>query len=209
LEALATLISNLKEIINAETINYWINQYASFGPLPGMVLAMLESVFPPIPLFAVVAGNAAAFGLWWGSLFSWIGTTLGSILVFSIFRSFSKRKLKAYLTRHPKAKRFFLWIERKGFTPIFMLYCFPFTPSSLVNITTGLSSVPFYIFFIAVALGKFVMVFIMSFIGYDLVGLFTKPWRLILVAVVILVMWFGGKWVEKRYLYSHHEPDVQ
>lgn len=195
----------LKDI---ENWNYWLSQYAGFGPLPGIVLAMLESFFPPLPLFAIVAGNAAAFGLWWGALFSWIGTTLGSIIVFFLFRFFSKKRMKEYLTRHPKAKQFFHWVEKKGFTPIFVLYSFPFSPSSLVSLTAGLSSVSIPTYLTAVIMGKAVVVFIMSYIGHDIFDIIKQPWRLIPISLVIFLLWYGGKLLEKRYVGSHGEEDL-
>ena len=117
---------NWDVVFNIDTWHHWLNTYAGFGPFPGIALAMLESFFPPLPLIAIVAGNAAAFGLWWGFLISWIGTFVGSTIVFFIFRAISKKKIKAYLTKYPKVDRFFHWVEKKGFTPIFMLYLLVF-----------------------------------------------------------------------------------
>ena len=49
----------------------WIHQLT---PWVGVGLAALESLFPPIPLTAVVAANVAAFGPVFGFLYSWIGS---------------------------------------------------------------------------------------------------------------------------------------
>ena len=46
--------------------------------------------------------------------------------------------------------------------------------------------------------GKFVMIFMISFVGYDLKALLTQPIRSAIVGVVILLLWFVGKWWEKR-----------
>lgn len=190
-------------IFNVDTWDYWLEEYADLGPLLGIGLPMLESFFPPLPLFAIVAGNAAAFGFWLGMLLSWIGTVGGSFIVFLIFRSFSKKKIHAFLEKHPKAEKFFHWVERKGFTPIFMLYSFPFSPSSLVSITAGVSTVPLFTYLTALAMGKAVVVFIMSFIGYDIFDIFQEPWRLILSVAIVVVLWLLGKRVEKRYIHSN------
>lgn len=191
---------NWDALLDIDTWNYWLSEYAGFGPLPGIGLAMLESFIPPLPLFAIVAGNAAAFGLWWGLLYSWIGTTVGSIIVFFIFRSLSKKKLKAYVTKHPKAERFFHWVEKKGFTPLFILYSFPFSPSSVISVTAGLSTVPIHTFLLALAMGKSVLVFIMSYIGYDFFDMLREPWRFIPVVGCIILLWYVGKKVENRYM---------
>lgn len=161
---------------------------------------MIEAFIPPLPLFAIVAGNAAAFGLWWGFLFSWIGTFLGSALVFLLFRTISKGKIKAYLMKYDKVERFFHWVEKKGFTPIFILYSFPFTPSFLVNVTAGLATIPLHTFLLSLALGKGVMVFIMSFVGHDILEAFAHPWKLVTAIGIIIALWYVGKRVERHYI---------
>ena len=62
----------------------WIHQLT---PWVGVGLAALESLFPPIPLTAVVAANVAAFGPVFGFLYSWIGSAFGSALVFFVIRA--------------------------------------------------------------------------------------------------------------------------
>ena len=54
----------LKEWATLEHIMELIKQYRSFGPLPGILLPMIEAFFPFLPLFLFVMANANAFGLW-------------------------------------------------------------------------------------------------------------------------------------------------
>lgn len=177
-----------------------LRHYSSFGPLPGILLPMAEAVLSFLPLFVIVAGNASAYGFWLGCLYSWIGTSLGSIIVFFLARKFGAR-FSGWITRKfPKTERFFQWIERKGFTPLFLLYCFPFTPSLLVNITSGMSTVPFKTFLTAVLSGKAVMVLMISYVGHDWKGFIAQPWRILAAAVFLAVLWYVGKKIEKRYL---------
>jgi uncharacterized membrane protein YdjX (TVP38/TMEM64 family) len=90
------------------------------------------------------------------------------------------------------------WLERHGFGPLFLLLCFPFTPSAAVNIVAGLSKVSIWQFSLAVLSGKFVMIFLISFIGYDLRAMITQPERTVIAVVVIFLLWLIGKQLEKR-----------
>ena len=63
------------------------------------------------------------------------------------------------------------WVERHGFGPLFILLCFPFTPSAVVNIVAGLSKINIYQYMLAVTIGKIVMIFTISFVGYDIQSL--------------------------------------
>lgn len=90
------------------------------------------------------------------------------------------------------------WIERKGFAPIFILFCFPFTPSALINVVAGLSRISIRQFVLALALGKLVMIFILSYIGSDLTSFIHKPVKTIIVIGVIFTLWYVGKKIEVK-----------
>ncbi|MDQ6596495.1 TVP38/TMEM64 family protein [Bacillus salipaludis] len=188
----------IKEWFSLDNIMDLIKQYRSLGPLPGILLPMLEAFLPFLPLFLFVMANASAFGLWWGFLFSWLGACVGALLLFFVIRRFGQRRLLSFLPKHPKVRKLMDWVDRHGFGPLFILLCFPFTPSALVNIVAGLSKISMYQYMLAVFIGKMVMIFTISFVGYDLHSLITKPYRTIIVVGVIFILWYVGKRIEVR-----------
>ncbi|MFC7679325.1 TVP38/TMEM64 family protein [Paenibacillus sp. GCM10028914] len=187
--------------IDMNQVETWLQNYSRLGPLPGILLTFIEAFLPILPLIVIVMGNAAAYGLWWGFLFSWIGVCIGSITVFWIARKLGGRLGMYIQKRMPGTQRFFHWIEEKGFTPIFILYCFPFTPSALINVASGISKVSLSTFTIAVMAGKSVMIFIIAFIGHDWQGFIHEPWKLLIALGVLWLLWLAGKKLENRY---HH-----
>ncbi|WP_276356282.1 TVP38/TMEM64 family protein [Cohnella caldifontis] len=182
-----------------EDIQTLLDRYSALGPLPGILLPLLEALLPFLPLVVFVIANASAYGLWAGFLYSWIGVCLGAMLVFLLARWIGRRYGARIRKRYPKTERFFTWMERKGFTPIFLLSCFPFSPSVLVNVSAGVSNMPLHSFLTAIVLGKAVMIFTLSFLGSDLQAMIDQPWRLIAAVAVLVVMWFGGKKLESRF----------
>jgi uncharacterized membrane protein YdjX (TVP38/TMEM64 family) len=132
-------------------------------------------------------------------LYSWIGVTLGGAALFLL-----ARKYGAFIThfldkRSPRGRSFLDWIQRRGFTPLFIVSCIPFTPSFLVNIIAGLTTIPMRVFLIAIICGKAIMIFFVSYIGYDLLVLFTKPIKLIIVTIFISLFWVIGRMISRRY----------
>jgi uncharacterized membrane protein YdjX (TVP38/TMEM64 family) len=188
----------LRDWFTLDHIMNLIDEYRSFGPIPGILLPMLEAFLPFLPLVIFVMANANAFGLWFGFLFSWIGACAGAFLVFLIFRKYGQKRILLFLKRHPKVQKLMKWVERHGFGPLFLLLCFPFTPSAIVNIVAGLSKISFYQYILAVLTGKLVMIFTVSFVGHDLHSLITKPFRTAIVLVVIFILWFVGKGIESK-----------
>ncbi|CAM3655063.1 TVP38/TMEM64 family protein [Mesobacillus zeae] len=188
----------LQDWFTLEKIMDLIKEYRALGPVPGVLLPMLEAFLPFLPLFIFVMANASAFGLWFGFLFSWIGACTGALIVFLLVRKYGQRRLLRFLQRHPKVQRGMNWVERHGFGPLFVLLCFPFTPSALVNIVAGMSKISTAQYMLAVFAGKMVMIFTISFVGYDIQSLITKPARTALVGLLIFVLWYVGKRIEVK-----------
>jgi uncharacterized membrane protein YdjX (TVP38/TMEM64 family) len=185
--------------MDLEEIKSLLDRYSKLGPLPGILLPFLEAFLPILPMVVFVVANASAYGMWAGFLYSWIGVCAGSFLVFLIARKLGIRYGARIRRRFPKSEKFFGWVENKGFTPIFLLACFPFSPSALVNIASGLSRIPLHTFMIAILLGKAVMIFMLSFLGHDIQAMADHPWRIILAIAVLLLMWLGGRRLEARF----------
>ena len=192
------LVDFFQETFSEEDIKELLEQFRAFGPLPGIVLPFLEAFLPFLPLFIFVAGNALVFGLWFGFLYSWIGASLGALVVFFLVRRFARQRVIRFIAKRKTIQTTMHWFERRGFGAIFLILCFPFTPSSLVNIVAGLSQMNVISFSIAVLLGKMVMIFIVSFIGHDIFDLLKNPLQLILVACLTAVLWIGGKFLEAK-----------
>lgn len=190
-----SIIQNL----DLEHLQRTLESYSAYGPLPGLLLPLLESFLPFLPLIVIVAANANIYGLGWGFLLSWIGVSIGANLVFLICRRLGKNVKVKLMKRYPKTERFFNWLDRKGFTPLFLLACFPFSPSSIINIVAGLSKVPLQTFLLATVLGKAVMILSISLLSFDIGSFRDEPWRIFVTIAVIFIMWFGGKRLESRY----------
>lgn len=184
--------------LSIENFQALAQQYRIMGTLLAIALPFLEAFLPFLPLAAFVVANASAYGLWWGFLFSWGGAVLGAYCVFLVIRKFGKMKAFRFFTERQGVQKLIHWVEYQGFTPLFILLCFPFTPSALVNIVAGLSNLKKKTYLVTVMLAKLVMIFIISWIGSDLSALITNPIRTCLIVVIILLLWWGGKQVEAK-----------
>ncbi|MBG9443249.1 MULTISPECIES: TVP38/TMEM64 family protein [Bacillales] len=186
----------LKDWFTLENIMDLIREYRSFGPLPGILLPMLEAFLPFLPLFLFVMANASAFGLWLGFLYSWVGAVAGALIVFLLVRKYGQKRILRFLKKNKQVQKLMKWVEKHGFGPLFILLCFPFTPSAVVNIVAGLSNISIAQYMLAVLTGKIVMIFTISFVGYDIRSLITQPIRTAIVALVIFILWYVGKIIE-------------
>ena len=182
-------MDGLHNLLSQENITHWLETYKGWGWWPGIALPFAESLLPVLPLVAIIIANAAAYGIWKGFLLSEIGAVLGSILVYLVARKFGDRLGDWIKRKFPKSKKMFKKLENKGFMSVFLLSCFPFTPSVLLNMAAGITQMPFFKFVAAVVLGKAVLIGVFSYVGHHLQNLLHRPWMLALVAVGL---WWSG-----------------
>ena len=204
-----TIWAVVEDFFSAEHLLYLLEEYRDLGPLPGILLPMIEALMPFLPLVVIIAGNAAAYGFWFGFLFSWIGAVFGSLIVFLIFRRLARQRFMGFISRHPKVLSMLDWFERHGFGMIFLLLCFPFTPSSLINVVAGLSKINVLTFSLAVILGKMVMISVVAFVGHDIVSLVRQPEQLVVLLLAMAILWMIGKYIEMRLTKRRVSPDTR
>lgn len=172
--------------------------FRALGFIIAILLPFIEAFLPvlPIALFAVV--NANSYGVLLGFLYTYIGATLGAYFVFLLVRKYGQHRFLRHLNKHPHTTKLIQRIDEKGALPLFILLCFPFTPSSVVNVVAGLSTLSKRSYMIAVIFGKMVMLFLLSYIGSDVYSFVKYPEKSIIVLIILLILWLLGKLYENR-----------
>lgn len=184
------------------TLEFWQNLLEGFGnlgPIAPIFLAMVESVFPPLPLIAIVALNVAAHGGFLGFVYSWIGVMLGGTIMFLLWRRVVKRFFWKIASRSQKLEKAERWVSRFDTASLFMLSVLPFTPSSFMHFAFGISDFDEKRYLITMLLGKGVMVAMMALFGQSLVSSMKNPVYLIFA----IVIWAGMYWVSKQFCKRH------
>lgn len=176
-----------------------LERYRELGPLPGIFVAFLKSFVPPLPTFAIIGLNAAVYGFWLGSLYSWFGLVLGCVTTFLIVRRLSGHPYWRRWAEKPKVTKSMRWIRRNAFSYVFVLSMFPIGPFVVINIAAGLARMRLLSFLIAVSLGKIVMVTAVSYVGDDWRRFVRHPEQLVVVALFIALSVFVSRRIEARY----------
>jgi len=170
-----------------------LENYRGFGPIAPIFLAIIESFIPALPLIAIVAFAIGAYGPFFGFLYSYIGSLSGSVLVFLLFRRVVKPYFMHLVPRRKNLAKLVDWVSRQTPVTIFMLASFPFTPSSVLNTTFGLSDFGELPYIVAIAAGKLIMIALLALFGSSVVSVVKNPYYLILMIALFLFM---------RYVYA-------
>ena len=184
------------------TVEFWENLFHSFrilGPLAPILLAMVESLIPMLPLVAIVTLNVAAHGMVLGFLYSWIGSALGSTLVFLFFRRLVKPYALRFADRHPKVAKAQEWVNgRLKWQALFFIIIMPFTPSSFVNFAVGVSDFDEKLYIKVMITAKIIMLVLLSLFGQSVVQAIKNPAFLIVAGLLALVLYLISKYINRK-----------
>lgn len=194
--------------LTIDNVEVVIEKYKLLGPFMGIFLTFIESFVPILPLFVIVVANAGAYGLLWGFLLSWLGTVAGSYAFFLLIRKFGNHRIFRPIKKQPQIKKLIHWVDIRGFTPLFVLLCLPFTPVVLVNSVAGLSNIKKKYYLFTLFASKPVMIFLMSYLGSDLRAILSTPVKIVVSGLIIFAIWGIGKLVE-RSLNKRVERDLR
>ncbi len=172
----------------------------SLGPISGVILILLESMFPILPLAVFISLNILAFGNLFGYGISLASTIFGCLCSFFLFRSCFRKKFYNFIKKKEAVglDKMMKTISNISFSNLVLLIAIPFSPAFLINIAAGLSKITKEKFFFALLIGKSVMVYFWGYIGTSLLESLTDITILIRVSVLLLVSLIISRIVEKK-----------
>lgn len=177
----------LEPFLEAETWREWREWLRSFGilaPLVSIGLSVAQIVPLPIPAPTLPMANGWLFGIGWGTLVTWTGVMLNSMLGYWLARGPGRRALQGLVpTRHlRRAERA---LEQHGAWAVLLARMIPVLPFSAISVAAGLLHMRWREYVLATAVGVLPSAFALALIGYQL-SRGRLDWREVGLAVVIL-----------------------
>ena len=183
----------------------WFDAFRQFGYITGFIILYLRAIVPVLPLTLYVVLLIHAYGLFPGIIISWLGIVSGTFTVFLICKKFVNTIRMKKLKSRKSVQRLISFIDRQGLIPLFVLLCFPFTPNTLINIIASLSHIKIKYYFFVLVISKLISITILGVMGKEIFTIFTNPLRALIMIVLLVVLWFISKKVEKHFMGSTKE----
>lgn len=183
----------------------WFDAFRQFGYIPGFIMLYLRAIVPVLPLTLYVVLLIHAYGLFPGIIISWLGIVSGTFTVFLICKKFVNTIRMKKLKSRKSVQRLISFIDRQGLIPLFVLLCFPFTPNTLINIIASLFHIKIKYYFFVLVISKLISITILGVMGKEIFTIFTNPLRALIMIVLLVVLWFISKKVEKHFMGSTKE----
>ncbi|MGB7594836.1 MAG: VTT domain-containing protein [Erysipelotrichaceae bacterium] len=180
---------------------FWFSIAEAFkglGPLAPIFLAFIESVIPALPLLVIITFNTSVYGPVLGFVYSWIGTTLGAIIMFSFYRFVFRRFLLKAFGHYPKVQKAMQWVSKQPASTLFIITAIPFTPSSAINLAYGLSDFSKRDFIKTTILAKLIMVLSMTLFGTTFKKAFDNPFYILVAVALLILLMYIANVIKKR-----------
>ncbi|WP_127579876.1 TVP38/TMEM64 family protein [Paenibacillus koleovorans] len=128
-----------------------------------LLLMAVQNLITLIPVVLLISVNVSIFGFVQGYFWSCATSVIGATITFFISRYWFQTLLHRYVSPRLLAR-----IDARGFWVVFIGRLIPVIPSSIVNITAGMSSVKFKNFLYATLLGNMIYFLVVSLISDQL-----------------------------------------
>lgn len=151
------IIENLEQLV--------ISSPPYLGVLIGMLVIVLESMLPMLPLAVFIALNMVLFGNLAGFIMSWVATIIGCILMFTISRKYFSNFFERKTKNSKKVKNLMNIINKMEFSTLVIITALPFTPAFLINIAAGLSKMSYKKFILNILISKIAVIYFWGYIG--------------------------------------------
>lgn len=153
-----------------ENFEELVKSFGVWAPLVIILSVVLEVVIAPLPGFIPAISAGFIFGPLEGSIYTYIGNVLGSLLVFWIARRFGKLILEKIINK-AKLEKYERLIERRE-NVLLLFYIFPIFPVDILSGAFGISKISLRKFAAAIAIGFIFHVFILNYFGDFLARLY-------------------------------------
>ena len=188
-----------------ELVDGFVSSTTSFligyGPIAGVLLIIVESIIPMLPLSVFITLNMVSYGNVFGLIISWLSTVVGCMLSFLLFRFFLQKKWYRFIKRKDSEmlKTLTKKISSSKFSSLVTLIALPFSPAFLINIASGISHMKIEKFFLALLLGKIVMVYFWGYIGTSLLESLTDITIMIKIFLLLTIVFIISRKIEKKW----------
>ncbi|MGL4521114.1 MAG: VTT domain-containing protein [Bacilli bacterium] len=159
----------------------------------GFLITAAESVFPPLPLTAIVLWNSFALGGILGYIASISGALIGGGIVYTVASFWQDR-----LPNRLKNSKLNVWVERQSWWLYAIAYAMPIIPHTLLSIAGGLYGVSWRKLFSAMLLGKSVLFVALGLFGTNVERFFQNPRLLLILLPICIVFFFLSKKFKDR-----------
>jgi uncharacterized membrane protein YdjX (TVP38/TMEM64 family) len=121
----------------------WIRGYGPFAPLVFITLQAAQVILAPIPGQVLGLASGFLFGAWWGTIYSLIGATLGTVVALVLARRLGRPYVETVFSAETLTE-FDAITNDDGPLALFLVFLVPGLPDDVICFLAGLTEIKFW-----------------------------------------------------------------
>ena len=178
------------------TITY-LRGFGVYAVFVSFFIDVVINIVGFLPSIFISTANGLIFGLFWGTMISWLAETLGVMRV--LFRSLAKRVIE-------QSKTLTALDSYDSWQAVAAARAIPYMPNGLVTAICALSGMSFRSHMAGSLLGKLPSVALEVIVGHDVVHLGEHSLRLTIIIIVVSAVYGAVWWYMKKR--KNRERDI-
>ena len=159
-------IADILSHLDLQRLKYYLLHFGVWAPIISALIMIFQSVAAPLPAFVVTLTNGLLFGAFWGTLLSWSSSMAGAVLCFYIARWAGRPAAERFVSKRA-LKYVDGYFKRYGNNSVLLARLLPFVSFDAVSYAAGLTSISFWGFFWASAIGELPATIFYSWLGQN------------------------------------------
>lgn len=176
------------------TIHY-LKGFGIYAAIVSFFIDVVVNIVGFLPSIFISTANGLIFGLFWGTVISWLAETAGVIISFYVMRTLFRGMAKEMIA---KSKTLTKLDSYDTWQAVAFARAIPYMPNGLVTAICALSSMPFRYHLIGSLIGKLPSVALEVVLGHDIVNMGTHALRLTIIIVAVALIYGGIWWYMKK-----------
>lgn len=166
-----------------EAFRAWLLGFGPWAPVVFVAVQMGQVLAAPVPGQVVGVASGYVFGLWEGTLYSMIGTVLGTSLAFALARRFGRSYVERVVSEGT-LDRFDDVVADDGRLALLLLFLIPGPPDDAICFVAGITTIPLWQLVAIAIVGRLPSVFLLNLAGAQIAGEATVTAAVIIVALL-------------------------
>lgn len=173
-----------------ETMRETVAGFGIMAPAVSVLLNVVQAVVAPIPGFVIPYVDGAVFGVWLGTLVTWVGGLVAASTCFWIARTFGRGFAERMCGRSRVVEAANRKVEHHGLAAVIGVRLVPGLPFDLLSYLAGLTRMRFWPFLLGTAVGSAPHAFLFALMGSSLniplwLGLLMTPLVGLVISAVV------------------------
>lgn len=195
-----------------ESVKAYVESKGAYGVGVYVLLHVLQVIIAVIPGEPIQIAGGYLFGTFFGSVLTFLGIMLGSLLAFGIARKLGVKIVKLFVNEERLLQQKQRLESRKGKAVLFVLFLLPGVPKDVLIYAVGLTPISFGKFFPIYFLARLPAIFGASYMGAQLGQSNYKMFFIVgAIAVVLLIAGYmlKDRLIERFYRFKERKSQKQ